>query len=82
MRTVVPAVKTTREMFVYVDEVMETLNLSRSKSYKIIQQLNQEQKEKGIYVIAGRVSRKYFNFRLGISGESESASAGRKQKRA
>ena len=47
----------------YVDakEVMRTLDVSRGKAYKIIQQLNEELKSRGFIIIAGKCSRRYFN---------------------
>lgn len=44
-----------------VHEVMELLQVSESKAYNVIKQLNTELKEKGYITIAGKVSRKYFN---------------------
>ena len=43
-----------------VDDVSEYLGVSKSMSYKIIQQLNKELKAKGYITIAGKVSRIYF----------------------
>lgn len=51
-------------MFVYVDEVMESLNVSRTHAYKIIRLLNKELQDQGFVTISGRVSRKYFEERL------------------
>lgn len=42
------------------DDVSEYLGVSKSMSYKIIQQLNKELKAKGYITIAGKVSRIYF----------------------
>lgn len=48
------------------DKIAELLNVSKSKAYKIIQQLNKELKEMGKLTISGRVSKKYFEERIGI----------------
>ena len=50
-----------RAIYVDVKEVMQTLGVSRGTAYKIIQQLNEELKERGYVIIAGKCSRKYFN---------------------
>lgn len=47
--------------FYRVDDIKKLLDISTSKAYKIIQQLNKELKEKGYVTIAGRVPIKYFN---------------------
>ena len=40
---------------------MRILRLSKSKSYKVMQNMNKELKEKGYFTIAGRVpKKKYF----------------------
>jgi fructose-1-phosphate kinase PfkB-like protein len=43
-----------------VEDVKKMLDVSESKAYQIIQQLNKELKEKGFITIAGRVPIKYF----------------------
>jgi hypothetical protein len=43
-----------------VDEVAETLGISKSYAYKIVQKLNAELKEKGYLTISGRVNKQYF----------------------
>ena len=48
------------KMFMRVDEVAESLDVSVPYAYKLIRQLNAELKKKGCIVIAGRVDRKYF----------------------
>ena len=42
--------------FMKVDEVAETLGISKSYAYKIVQKL----KDKGFLTIAGRVNKQYF----------------------
>ncbi|WPC42788.1 transcriptional regulator [Clostridium sp. JS66] len=46
--------------FYRVDDIKNILGVSKSKAYKIIQQLNKELKEKGYITIAGRIPIKYF----------------------
>lgn len=41
-------------------DIAEMCNISESKSYQIIRQLNDELKLKGFLVFRGRVSRAYF----------------------
>ncbi len=48
------------KMFMRVEEVAETLEVSVPYAYKLIRQLNTELKKKGCIVIAGRIDRKYF----------------------
>ena len=45
--------------FMKVDEVAETLGISKSYAYKIVQKLNAELKEKGYLTISGRVNKSY-----------------------
>ena len=42
-------------------EVSQILGVSRGKSYKILRELNEELKQKGYIVIAGRIPKKFFN---------------------
>ncbi|MDY3015490.1 MAG: DNA-binding protein [Evtepia sp.] len=46
--------------FMRVEEVAETLGISKSYAYKIVQKLNAELKDKGFLTIAGRVNKQYF----------------------
>lgn len=59
-------VKTARDLFYRVDDVMRLLGYSRSKSYKIIAQLNRELETAGFCTCDGRVSRRYFDKRYGL----------------
>lgn len=61
--------------FFFVNDVMQTLNVSRSFAYKIIQQFNEELSEKGYYTIAGRVHKGYFLSRFYSEGTSGQPSA-------
>ena len=47
-----------------VREVEVLLSVSYSKACKVVAGLNRELKEKGFYIIQGRVSRIYFDERL------------------
>ena len=58
--------KTAKDMFYFVDDVMQLLSLSKSKSYKIIKELNRELQGRGVYTIDGRVNRRYFDQRFGL----------------
>lgn len=58
---------TAKDMFYFVDDVMAILSLSRSKSYKIIKELNTELQGQGVYTIDGRVNRRYFEQRFGFA---------------
>jgi predicted transcriptional regulator len=47
--------------FLFVDDVMKIVGVSRSKAYKIIQQLRKELVQKGYFEYpAGRIPKKYF----------------------
>ena len=46
---------------------MQILGVKQSKAYNIIKTLNDELKEKGFLTVAGRVPRKYFLERCGVS---------------
>ena len=49
-------------------EVARLLGVSKGHAYKIVKNLNNELKSKGFIVIAGKVSKQYFNERCyGIS---------------
>lgn len=50
-----------------VTDVMKLLGVSRSKGYAIIRELNRELKSQNYMTVAGRISRKYFYERWGIS---------------
>jgi hypothetical protein len=50
----------TEKMFMRVTEVAEALDVSEPYAYKLIRKLNEELKEKGCIVIAGRIDRRFF----------------------
>ena len=47
-------------LFMKVDEVADTLGVSKPYAYKLMRQFNEELSAKGFLTIAGRVSRRYF----------------------
>lgn len=64
-------------IFVDAYEVAKRLEISKGFAYKIIKKLNQELSNKGFIIIAGRVSRKYFEERIyGITEELKGGSNG------
>lgn len=46
------------------DEVAETLGTSRAYAYKLIRRLNEEREGAGHIVVAGKISRVYFEERV------------------
>ena len=46
--------------FMSVDEVAQTLGVSKSYAYKIVHRLNEELKAEGFLTISGRVNKQYF----------------------
>lgn len=58
-------------MHVTAQEVRKLLGVSKSKSYEIIAQLNQELQEKGYLTLRGKVEKRYLYERFRIA-ESES----------
>ena len=50
--------------FMTVNEVMESLNVSKPHAYKLIRGLNEELQRKGFITVSGRISRKYFSERF------------------
>lgn len=46
--------------FYRVEDIMALLGVSKSKAYKIMQQLNKELCKKGFITVAGKVPKKYF----------------------
>ena len=49
-----------QKMFMRVNEVAEALDVSEPYAYKLIRKLNEELKQKGCIVIAGRIDRRFF----------------------
>lgn len=52
--------------YVMVREVMQLCEVSESRAYRIMQQLNKELEAQGFVTTSGRVSRKYIMERLYI----------------
>ena len=65
--------RTAKETFYFVDDVMKMLGLSRSKAYSIIKQFNSELEEQGYFTVPGRVNRRYFDSRMNYEPEPKSA---------
>lgn len=55
------------EYYYKAEDVMKILGVKQSKAYNIIKKLNDELKEKGFLTVAGRVPKKYFLKRCGVS---------------
>ena len=51
-------------MFMNADEVADFLGVSKSYAYKLIKRLNDEQSEKGLLVIYGKLNREYLNDKI------------------
>lgn len=49
--------------FYDVNEVAQTLKVSKAKAYKVIKQLNDELKGQGYITVSGKISRRYFQER-------------------
>ena len=58
--------KTSHDMFYFVEDIMRLLGYSRSKSYKVIASLHRELEAKGKCTCDGRVIKRYFNERYGL----------------
>lgn len=59
-------VKTT---LINAKEVAEILGTSKSHAYKVVQQLNEDLRKQGYIVVAGKVSRAYFEEKIyGLQG--------------
>ncbi len=70
-------VKTARDMFYFVEDVMAMLGYSKSKSYKIIASLNRELEASGVCICDGRINKRYFDKRYGFT-EPEPTKTGRR----
>lgn len=57
------------QSFLRVGQVMEILQCSQSKAYKVMKQLNKELEKDGYLTIDGRISRDYLYKRIGIENE-------------
>lgn len=70
-----------RDYFYFVQDIMEMLNTSRSKSYKIIHDLNKELESQGYMTVAGRVSKYYCHKRLFCGPEQLETTSAKKSER-
>ncbi|MGI6091943.1 MAG: transcriptional regulator [Negativicutes bacterium] len=52
------------QKFYRVDDVAAILNVAESTAYRIMRTLNAELKRKGMIVISGRISKRYFEEKL------------------
>jgi predicted transcriptional regulator len=57
-------IDTAEKKYIKADEVAEMMDISKSKAYEIIRNLNKELKSKGMITTAGRISRRYLEERL------------------
>lgn len=65
----------TKTALINAKEVAEILGTSKSHAYKVVQQLNKELRNQGYIVIAGKVSRAYFEEKIyGLQGGRINAS--------
>ena len=64
---------TAADMFYSVGDVMVMLDYSKSKSYKIIAELNKELKAQGILTRDGKISKRYFNARYDLGEPAKAA---------
>ena len=58
-------------LFMNADEVADVLGVSKSYAYKLIKRLNDEQSEKGLLVIHGKLNREYLNDKIYKSSVKE-----------
>ena len=68
--------KTAHDMFYFVEDVMQILGYSKSKSYKVIKSLNRELENQGKCTCDGRVIKRYFHERYGLDELNASARLG------
>lgn len=57
-------IKLTESRFMSAKDVATTLDVSMSKAYQIIRNLNDELKEDGYITVSGKISRKYFESKV------------------
>lgn len=61
------------KQFITAEEVAEIMGYSVRHGYKVIQGLNAELKAKGYIIRIGRIPRKYFFERTGLTDQEEGA---------
>lgn len=59
------------KQFYTVNDVMRILQVKESKAYKIIRELNRELEEKRYIVVAGRISKRYFDEKVYLNETME-----------
>lgn len=59
------------KQFYTVNDVMRILQVKESKAYKIIRELNRKLEEKGYIVVAGRISKRYFDEKVYLNETME-----------
>jgi len=59
--------------FYLVNDVMRILGVSKSKAYKVMQDMNKELAKQGYFTIAGKVPKKYFEERFYFESERTSS---------
>lgn len=59
--------------FYLVNDVMKLLGVSKSKAYKVIQDMNKELSDQGYFIIAGKVPKKYFEEKFYFQAERTSS---------
>jgi hypothetical protein len=57
-----------QQLFVNAAEVAKTLQVSKPHAYKLVRELNEELQQKGYLIIAGRVSRRFFEEKFFYGG--------------
>lgn len=58
--------------FLRVEQVMDLMQISKAKAYKIVQQLNKELDQMGYITVAGRIDADYFYNRCSYRGKAVS----------
>ena len=53
-----------KKWFYEYNDVMRIMNVKEGKAYEIIRSLNVELKEKGFYVLQGKINKDYFEQRF------------------
>ena len=59
--------------WLYVDDVAEILQISKSHAYKVIRKMNKELSAHGIFTISGRIDSKYFYEKTCYESKEEKA---------
>lgn len=59
------------EYYFDVHNVQDIMDVSQSKAYQVIKELNQELKDLGFWTVAGKVPKKFFNEKFYLGGNIE-----------